>query len=360
MPNPLRVAVIGLGAVAVSRHLPILINHPHFQIHAAAELDNERAQTVARQFSISNIAADARAVIESDAVDVVAIFTPPFTHAALAHYALDAGKHLLIEKPLTINPNEAEQLAAHAERASTKLLMGFNQRHHPHLVRARALLRAGQLGAIRAVSTFLSNTHTRDSLTAWHHDPARGGDLLYELGVHHFDALRFLLDADVAEIHAHEFCSPRGALTNTIQMRLTNNVLATTTLIEDALEHNEYEIVGERGKLNLSLYRFDGFHFMPRGTYDGSFGLRFSDARKTVAMLPHALPRIRRGGEYTLTYRAEWDHFYEVIQNNAAPLVTVHDGVAATRLAHTARESITRQASIFLPSHESTPSRAAA
>lgn len=348
MPTPLRVAVIGLGEVATRRHLPALVNHPHFQITAAAEVDAARAARVALQFSIPRISADARAVLESADVDVVAILTPPFTHAELAHLALDAGKHVLVEKPMTLDVAGAQDLVAHAERASTKFLVAFNQRHHRHLQHAREILRSGKLGTLRTAASFLGNTHARRTQSAWHSDALRGGDLFFELGVHHFDALRFLLNAEVTQINAQELHSAQQMATLAAQMRFTNDLLVSTTLAEDTVEHNGFEIIGDRGRLTLSLYRFDGVRVIPRGAYDGSIRLRVADARRTFVSLPTALPRIRRGGDYDLTYRAEWDHFFEVIQNNIPPLATVRDGAAATRIASAARRAVTQNAPVLL------------
>src|SRR5262245_21505168 len=137
MPAEHNVAIIGLGDVAVKRHLPVLVNHPHLKISAAAELNPERAQTVDRHFSLAAVSSDPLAIIAAPGTEVVALFTPPFTHAALAHAALDAGKHLFIEKPMTLDVPEAQVLTDHAERAGTKVLLGFNQRHHPVALAAR-------------------------------------------------------------------------------------------------------------------------------------------------------------------------------------------------------------------------------
>lgn len=348
MPTQFRVAVIGLGDVATRRHLPALVTHPHFQITAAAEVDAERAARVASQFSIPRVSPVARAIIESDDVDIVAILTPPFTHAELAHLALDAGKHVLVEKPMTLDVAGSQALVAHAERASSKLLVAFNQRHHRLVRHAREILRSGQLGTLRTAASFLGNTHARRTQSAWHSDFLRGGDLFFELGVHHFDALRYLLDAEVTQINAQEAHSARQMATLSAQMRFTNDILVSTTLAEDTVEHNGFEIIGDHGRLTLSLYRFDGVRVIPRGVYDGNIGLRVADARRTIAAVSTSLSRMRRGGDYDLTYRAEWDHFYEVIQNNVAPLATARDGAAATRIAHAARRAVTQNASVLL------------
>lgn len=338
--TPLRLGVIGLGEIAQLRHLPALAQLPNWQITRASELNKERGARAAARFSIPQIALDPRAVLESDAVDAIAILTPPATHAGLIHAALNARKHVFVEKPLTLNIAEAEQLAAETARASGKLLVGFNLRHHVQVTQVRAWIRAGKLGRVRAVHTTVTNVRNRAATPEWRRDSSRGGELLFDLGVHHFDLCRFLFDADIAAIHAYETRSPAGNLTVSALAQMTNDVLVTSIFGEDILEHAALEIFGERGRLVLSLYRFDGLQWYPRGKYDGSFDVRFAQLGAALQEFPGAFARMRRGGDYVLTYRAEWEHFYDVIQNNVPPLANVHDGLAATRAAQTARQAI--------------------
>lgn len=348
MPPQHQVAVIGLGDVASKRHLPVLTNHPQLKITAAADLDAGRARASAREFSIPLVSADPLTIIQSPDTEIVALLTPPFTHAQLACAALEAGKHVLVEKPLTIDVGEAEALTARADRAGTKLLVGFNLRHHPVIQAAHKMVRAGQLGALRSAATFLGNTRVRNTGDAWRREPAHGGDVFFEYGVHHFDILRYLLDSDVTQVYASENVAPRGGVTATAQLHFANGTIVNATVAEDTVEHNSIELVGDQGKLNLSLYRFDGLQFVPRGVMEGAVGLRVSDAGKTLAALPAALPRIRQGGDYLLTYRAEWDHFCAVIENNGEPLANARDGLEATRIAHAARQSVMQHAAVKL------------
>ncbi len=348
MPNPLRVALIGLGAVAVQRHLPVLTQHPNFQIVVAADIDAARAARVAAQFSLPRVLADARAAIESENVDVVAITTPPLTHAELAHAALDAGKHIFLEKPFTLDVAQGQALAAHAERATTKLLVGFNQRQHAQIQHARQVVQQGHLGTLRAASTLLANSYRRTVKSAWYQSTAHGGDLFFELGVHHFDALRYILDAEPLQVYADEALSPHNSVTALAHTRFSNGLLAATTLVEDAVEHNALEFIGERGRLLVSPYRYDGLRFIPRGSFDGAFGLRLREQRNALMQLPAALSRLRRGGDYVLTYRAEWDHLFAVIQNDLPPGASARDGLQATRMARAARDSVNTRAPIAL------------
>lgn len=348
MSQILGVAVLGLGEIAASRHLPVLTAHPYFKVTWAGELDAERAQQVGRAFSIPKVSADVRSVIASDEVKVVAILTPPATHAELAHLALDAGKHVLVEKPLTLDVTQGQELAAHAERAATKFLTGLNQRHHFYIQRARAMIRAGKLGKVNAVSTVWGYGARRGQVSAWRVSPGQGGDVLFDLGVHHFDTVRFLLDADVKEISVMEGQTAESRAATTAEMKMSNGVPVTTALVEDGDTRNVFEIRGELGTLFLSLYPFNGFRFIPRNADPRNPGLRM---RRLADMLMQ-LPRRRRGGEYASSYRAEWDHFYEVIQKDVPPIATARDGLEATRIANAARESLKHGKVVVLNSLE--------
>lgn len=347
--SPLRVGIIGLGEVAVLRHLPILARHPRFQITAAADIDLARAQHIGAQYGIPRIYPDARALLDLPDIEAVAIFTPPVAHAELVHAALDAHKHVFVEKPLTLDVAQAESLAAHASRVPARVLVGFNLRHHPQIRRAREWLRAGRIGAIRAVHTTFTNVAANETASPWRLDPARGGSLLYELGVHHLDACRYLCDADIATIFAQQTLASHGQPAVTFQARLTNDILLTGVLAQDTIEHNSIELIGEHGRMVLSLYRFDGPFLYPRGAYDDGWGLRFHHARATLQALPQALSQQRQGGAYVSSYRAEWEHFFQIVRHSAVPLASLADGVAATRAAAAAQASLVQhQTSSFV------------
>lgn len=337
--EPVRLGLIGLGQITTFRHLPALAKLAQYKIIAAAEIDSERAQRVAAQYAIPRVVSDARVLLEMSDVEAVAICTPPATHHALLRAALDAGKYVLVEKPLTLDVGEADTLEQVA-RADTHVLVGFNLRHHSEIQRARAWLRAGRIGNLRAVHTTLTNVREPTDDAGWRRDLAQGGDMLFEMGAHHFDILRFLCDAEIQDLRAHEAFAPNQAARVTVQARLSHDILATCLIGEDMVGHNSIELWGDEGRMVISCYRFDGLYFYPRGSFDGGIGLRLQHAREMLRVLPHAFAEQRSGGMYVSSYRKEWEHFYDVIRNHAAPLASVRDGAAATRAARAARESL--------------------
>lgn len=337
--EPVRLGLIGLGQVVTLRHLPALAKLAQYKIIAAAEIDRERGQRVAAQYAIPSVGSDARAVLEMPEVEAVAICTPPATHATLLGAALDAGKYVFVEKPLTLEVADADALE-NLPSADSHVLVGFNLRHHAEIQRARAWLRAGRIGNIRAVHTTLTNVHEPTDHAGWRRDPAHGGDMLFEMGVHHFDICRYLCDAEIQDLRAHEAFAQNHAAVLTVQARLSNEILATCVIGEDLVGHNSIELLGDRGRMLISCYRFDGLYVYPRGAFDGGIGLRLQHAREMLSVLPRAFAEQRQGGMYVSSYRKEWEHFYQIVRNHVAPLASIRDGAAATRAANAARQTL--------------------
>jgi predicted dehydrogenase len=333
--TPLGLGIIGLGAIAESRHLPILAKSPRYKLVAGYDLDRERAARMGQQFQIAKITENAQALLDSTEIDLVAILTPPITHAELAHAALDAGKHVFVEKPLTLDLTEAQDLAAHVERARTRLFLGFNQRRHRLVQQLRGWMKQGRLGEISAVHSTLSNNRSVTRRRPW-----KGNDLTFEVAVHHFDLWRYLFGSEVDNVFAQRGVRRDGAEAVTLLANMTSGTVVSATFAEGTTEHNSLELFCERGRAVLSLYRFDGLVFIPRGSFEGGLNIRAQQAREVLSNSGGIARRLKRGGDYELSYAAQWEHVAAGIGSPGPYEPNVHDGVAATRTALAVRESL--------------------
>lgn len=345
---PIHLGILGLGNIAASRHLPILANSPHFQIRAAFDVDAARAQHCALKFSLPNIVADARRVFDAPDIELVAILTPPTTHAALAHAALDAGKHVFVEKPLTLSLDEAQALAAHVERSGKKLFVGFNQRRHRLVQQARQWLSEKRLGEISALHSAFTNNHAPVQRNGWQSDSAQGGDLNFDVAVHHYDLWRYLLQSEIASVYAQHTRRADNAETLTLVAKTRSGIPITATLAVATNEQDTLEIFGERGRIALSLYRFDGLELTARGVFDGSIGYRVKRARELILESGMIARRMARGSDYELSYAAEWDHLAAHLALTGAYEPNVYDGLAATQLALAVRASLQTNTPVLL------------
>jgi predicted dehydrogenase len=150
-----RIGVLGAARIAPAAIVKPARNVPEAEVVAVAARDRTRAEKFASKHSVPNVLADYQAVIDSSDVDAIYNPLPNGLHAQWTTAALEAGKHVLCEKPLTANADEAEQLAAVAQRTDRVLMEAFHWRYHPLAKRMVEIVRSGELGAVRNVEAAL-------------------------------------------------------------------------------------------------------------------------------------------------------------------------------------------------------------
>ena len=185
----LGVGVIGLGGASLAM-IPKFVQNPNFRIAAAADIDAEIMERFRKDFPDAVSYDDAARLCASRNVDLVYIATPNRFHAEHAAMALENKKHVLIEKPMTIDIAGAEQMIATAKRNG--VLLGVNVKHsfEPRVLRLREMTRTAELGRLRMINSWrfvdwLYRPRTAEELT-----PEFGGGILWRQGAHHFDFIR--------------------------------------------------------------------------------------------------------------------------------------------------------------------------
>jgi predicted dehydrogenase len=336
----IRLGIVGCGRVAEERHLPSLLRLPEVRVVATADLDVARSNRLADRFGAAVRLGDYRALMERRDVDAVAILTPTQSHAEIALAAIEAGKHVLVEKPLALSLAECDRLIESAGRSTSKVVVGFNLRWHRLVRRAREVLNSGALGRIKAIRSAYTHDRTGETAPDWHRKLELGGGVSFNEGVHHFDLWRYFTHSEVEQVFSFSVPSEYYAdETNAITARLSDGVLATGIFAFQTGPTSEVEIYGEEGRLCLSLYRFDGLEFFPRSGYPGDLGDRLRKAAGAVRDLPEAIPILRRGGDLQATFDGLWRHFVDCILHDLPSQCTLEDGKSSLRVALGAIES---------------------
>jgi predicted dehydrogenase len=320
-----RLGIIGCGFATLDRHLPALKHVPEVHIVALADVDRERAVEAARL--AGGRVLEVERLLDDGSVDAVAICTPPATHGDLAIAALDAGKHVFLEKPLAPSLEEADRIVERAAGSPLRVVVGFNFRRHRFVERARRLVASGALGEVQAVHTAFTNP-IRDGAPDWKADPELGGGVLLDRAIHHFDLWRFVLAAEVAQVFA--LGSERSAV---VGARTTRGTPLSTLVLDDSGVSHELAIYGTDGIVHADLCRVDGFHVAPRTELPGSPRARLGRARES-------LRAVRRGGDFRVTYEEQWRHFAEAVRRDLAPSPGLADGRAALEIALAAAASL--------------------
>jgi myo-inositol 2-dehydrogenase / D-chiro-inositol 1-dehydrogenase len=355
MRKALKVGVIGCGRVTAFRHLPALSRLEDAEVVALADSDAGCLKHVADRFHVPNRFPDLRTLLDTATVDIIAVCVPVQSHAGIALAALDAGKHVFIEKPLTVTLEEADLVHERAKQVNRKVLVGFNFRWHRLILQARALLRRGAVGQVETIRTVFASAH--DAPSAWQMHRASGGGALFDQAVHVFDLWRFLLESEVEEVFATSRSGPWDDETVTVTARFTNGVLATATCTERTGENNEVEVYGRRGRLQVSCYRFDGLEYFPQGSIPGNGRGRIEAFLRTMKELPGSLPRLRHGGDVLASYHAQWRHFLGAIRDDRPLDCTVADGRRALEVVFAAMASASSRRPVMVAQapHQVTP-----
>ena len=200
----IRIGIIGAG-FARSTQIPGFKNCPDAEIVAIASAHREHAEEVAREFSIPHVADDWRGVVNRDDVDLVSIVTPVVTHCEMVLAALDNGKHVLCEKPMAMNADEARRMKDRAQEAGVLALIDHELRFLPGRLKLHEMLRAGEIGKIKHVKLIFQTDSRADVSLPWNwwSDVKQGGGVLGAIGSHVVDGFRWLLAAEVSEV----FCN---------------------------------------------------------------------------------------------------------------------------------------------------------
>jgi predicted dehydrogenase len=192
----IRAAVIG-ASFAKAAYLPALRTIPDVELVALSSARIENARGVAGEFNIPNAYADWREMLDKHAVDLVGIATPTVYHAPMALAALEAGAHVICEKPMAMNSDESRQMLEKAESLGRVHMIGHELRFNPNRRKIQRLIAEGAIGSIQHVNIVnISNTWGDPASRPegdWWSLAEMGGGRLGANGSHQLDLLRFWL-----------------------------------------------------------------------------------------------------------------------------------------------------------------------
>ncbi|MDN4618167.1 Gfo/Idh/MocA family oxidoreductase [Paenibacillus sp. PsM32] len=202
--NKIKVAVFGCGAIAQRRHIPEYAENEQVELVAFADPNLERAQEMVDLYG-GKAYASYEEILANEEIDAVSVCTPNYLHAPMTIAAANAGKHVLVEKPMACSIEEAEQMIEAAQKNNVYLMVGHNQRLMPPHVKAKEILDSGKLGKVLTFRTSFGHPGPEawsvDGADSWffRKEEAIMG-AMGDLGVHKSDFIRYLLNDEVADV----------------------------------------------------------------------------------------------------------------------------------------------------------------
>jgi predicted dehydrogenase len=202
MLEQVRVGVIGTSWWTDMIHLPCLKSHPKADIVAVCGRDETRADEIAKKYEIPTVFTDYRKMLEKGKLHAVVIAAPDDLHHQMTMDALDAGLHVLCEKPMACTAKHASEMYQKAESVGVKHMVMFTHRWWPHIQYLHNLIREGYIGRCYHCDISLWWDYAREPRYEWRFDRTRSNGVLGDLGSHMIDWARLFV-GNIASVSAH-------------------------------------------------------------------------------------------------------------------------------------------------------------
>ncbi|MFK0008308.1 Gfo/Idh/MocA family protein [Paenarthrobacter sp. NPDC090520] len=371
--RPLGVAAIGYAFMGKAhsnawRNVASFFDVPAFEQKVLVGRDATQVAEAAAKYGWTESATDWRDVIHRDDIDIIDICAPGWMHAEIAIAALEAGKHVLVEKPLANTLAEAELMTAAAAKARARgvqSMIGFNYRRVPALALAKELIAEGRLGTIRHIRAAYLQDWLSDagSPMTWRlRKETAGSGALGDIASHAIDQILYLLGDAVTEVtgRLHTFVDQRPGPDGPEDVTVDDAAWATLTLTSGAIASVEVSRVatGQKNSLKLEIYGdkgtilFDLESLNELGFLDATLPVREQGFRRILVNEPEH-PYLEAwwpqghviGWEHTFTHQVR--DFLLAIRDGSQPSPSFEDGLQIQRVLAAVEESAAAKSSLI-------------
>jgi 1,5-anhydro-D-fructose reductase (1,5-anhydro-D-mannitol-forming) len=251
----IRYGIIGFGKFAERAIAPAIRNAPGSVLVAIQKRSAEESRKKADEAGVPLAFHSVQDLVRHPDIDAVFIVSANSAHCPETVAAAEAGKHVLVEKPMALTVDEAERMVDACSRNNVRLMVGHMVRYSPLLERAREIMTAGQIGTVTAVRTEFTYDG-RLSHRTWLLDRSvAGGGPVYDIGVHCIDSIRFLLGEEPEAVGGLLSPPPTSVATEesaAIALRFPRGVLATVYCSYIApVRRTLLEVIGTEGVIQV-------------------------------------------------------------------------------------------------------------
>lgn len=339
MSVPIRICLVGAGRAGRVHANSLLRSARGGRLVALVEPDAETRLNALAAFELDAGHASLDAALDRGEFEAVVITTPTFTHRDLAVQAAEAGKHILVEKPMALSLQECDDMIAAAQRNGVLLQVGFMRRFDPDFVLAWERIQTGEIGAPIQIKSL---THGPGLPPPWARDLHTSNGLLAEVNSHDWDAVRWLMASNPARVFAeagnlkqrvHGIQDPDFYDVALAAIRFENGGIGSISGICpcDYGYDARVEIVGEKGIMQI-------------GEMQGKSVVVCTDRERGLTT-----PIYRTWPErFARAYIAEMEHFVQCVRTSATPRVTGEDGRWAVACVLAATRSYQQDRPVYL------------
>ena len=340
VPDPpgkkLGCAIVGLGSLAINEILPAFAKCEKSKVIAFVSGHADKANKLAQRYGVTskNIYnyENYDSLKDNPEVDVVYVVLPNGMHAEYTVRALQAGKHVLTEKPMANTPDECRRMIDAARKADRKLMVAYRCRYEPHNQEAIRIARSKELGPTQMILADAGFPIGDPSQWRLKKKMAGGGSLM-DIGIYALNACRYLTGEEPKEVNAMIYSAPGDARFKEVeehvsfQLRFPSGVLANCTSSYGYFHQSHYRVLGTEARLCLD----------PATWYSG---LRLWIERGNV-IEQRDLPEVDH-------FAAEMDHMSDCVQANRQPLTPGEEGLRDLTIIQAIYEAARSQKTVML------------
>ena len=249
----IRWGVLSTANIGVAKVLPAMQRGALCDVTAIASRDLAKAQAIAKQLGIPKAYGSYEQLLADPEIDAIYNPLPNHLHVPWSIKAIEAGKHVLCEKPIALTTAEAQTLAdAAKQHPQLKVMEAFMYRHHPQWQRARQIVSAGGIGALRTIQSFFS--YYNDDPGNIRNQADIGGGGLMDIGCYNISISRFIFDAEPQRVCGIVEYDPQLKTD-----RLASGMLdfgrgtATFTCSTQLASYQRVNIFGDTGRIEIEI-----------------------------------------------------------------------------------------------------------
>ncbi len=315
----IRVGVVGIGGAAQINHLPALKKLPDVEVVALCDTDRDKVRRVAQKFGVEHVAHTFDDFLQLGEMYAVHICTPNYLHAPMALAALDAGLHVLCEKPMGRNGTETEAMVKAARKAGRNLMCAFNNRFRADAQFIKKVMDKREIGEV-----FYAKAGWLRRPSAWGHDnwmsnkKRSGGGVLLDLGVPMLDlALWFLGSPKVQSVTAITHVEDREGAVEDLGaafLRLEGGITLTLEVSWALLLERDFpycNLYGSGGAALLNPLRLN------RGMHGN---------------LVNVTPNLDASRNVKESYESEISHFVDSVRKGSTPIASGEEAHAVMKV----------------------------
>ena len=252
MTTRLKLGLVGLGAVAERYHVPAIRAVPEVQAWMAVDLDIERARQVGSLAPFEHVTTKLDDLDNN--VDLAIVALPNGAHQPVACQLLEAGIHVLCEKPMARTVAECRAMIASAERSGARLCIGQNRRFRTNVVEAKRLIDAGLLGQINHIEAEEGGTSDWQRSAAYFDPTLAGGGALLDVGIHAIDLIRFLVGEFDEVVYEGNQTSQTVESHAVVRFKLATGAVGSITSSRVQDLRQRIILRGDEGELTIGLW----------------------------------------------------------------------------------------------------------